>query len=191
MALSAWEGAALALGEADQRPAGLLRVAYGPQAQLEQLGQELTPSQVQNRPTCIDWPGCDPQKLYTLILTDLDVPSRADPKNREWHHFLVTNMKGHDIGSGCVLTDYIGSAPAKGTGLHRYVWLVYEQPQRLTCDEPILNSLTAAGREHFRASTFRRKYKLGPPAAGACYLAEWDSSVSKIYKQLNVEEPSA
>lgn len=35
---------------------------------------------------------------------------------REWHHFLVTNMKGNDISSGHVLSDYVGSGPPKGTG---------------------------------------------------------------------------
>ena len=35
---------------------------------------------------------------------------------REWHHFLVTNMKGNDVGSGTVLSDYVGSGPPKGTG---------------------------------------------------------------------------
>nr|XP_060641409.1 phosphatidylethanolamine-binding protein 1-like [Anolis sagrei ordinatus] len=184
--LSAWDGA-LCLSEADAKPLHLLRVAYG-DVVLKELGQELSPTQVQNHPTCIDWTGCDPKKLYTLILTDLDVPSREDPKSREWHHCLVTNMKGHDMSSGCVLTDYVGSAPGKDTGLHRYVWLVYEQLQPLTCDEAILDSVTATGRAHFRASAFRKKYKLGAPVAGNCYLAEWDSTVPKIYKQMNVKE---
>ncbi|XP_010164651.1 phosphatidylethanolamine-binding protein 1, partial [Antrostomus carolinensis] len=71
---------------------------------------------VQHRPTSIEWDGCDPQKLYTLVLTDPDAPSRKDPKFREWHHFLVTNMKGNDVGSGTVLSDYVGSGPPKGTG---------------------------------------------------------------------------
>lgn len=38
------------------------------------------------------------------------------PPLREWHHFLVVNMKGNDIGSGTVLSDYVGSGPPKGTG---------------------------------------------------------------------------
>lgn len=38
--------------------------------------------QVQNRPTCIEWEGCDASKLYTLVLTDPDAPSRKDPKFR-------------------------------------------------------------------------------------------------------------
>lgn len=35
---------------------------------------------------------------------------------REWHHFLVVNMKGNDVSSGCVMSDYVGSGPPKGTG---------------------------------------------------------------------------
>lgn len=38
--------------------------------------------QVQNRPTSVEWEGCDPSKLYTLAMTDPDAPSRKDPKFR-------------------------------------------------------------------------------------------------------------
>lgn len=38
------------------------------------------------------------------------------PPHREWHHFLVVNMKGNDISSGTVLSDYVGSGPPKGKG---------------------------------------------------------------------------
>uniref|UniRef100_A0A2K5XMB0 Phosphatidylethanolamine-binding protein 1 n=1 Tax=Mandrillus leucophaeus TaxID=9568 RepID=A0A2K5XMB0_MANLE len=102
--------------------------------------------QVKNRPTSISWDGLDSGKLYTLVLTDPDAPSRKDPKYREWHHFLVVNMKGNDISSGTVLSDYVGSGPPKGTGLHRYVWLVYEQARPLKCDEPILSTRGPGGR---------------------------------------------
>jgi phosphatidylethanolamine-binding protein (PEBP) family uncharacterized protein len=39
--------------------------------------------QVKNRPTSITWDGLDPGKLYTLVLTDPDAPSRKDPKYRQ------------------------------------------------------------------------------------------------------------
>ncbi|KAJ0067889.1 hypothetical protein NL108_011665, partial [Boleophthalmus pectinirostris] len=70
---------------------------------------------VQNRPSCIEWAGCDPSKLYTLVLTDPDAPSRKSPKFREWHHFLVVNMKGNDVSSGSVMSDYVGSGPPQGS----------------------------------------------------------------------------
>ncbi|NXN33964.1 PEBP1 protein, partial [Oreotrochilus melanogaster] len=112
--LGLWSGP-LSLTEVEQKPAHPLRVKYG-SVEIDELGKVLTPTQVQHRPTSIEWDGCDPQKLYTLVLTDPDAPSRKDPKFREWHHFLVTNMKGNDVGSGTVLSDYVGSGPPKGTG---------------------------------------------------------------------------
>ncbi|XP_015423008.1 PREDICTED: phosphatidylethanolamine-binding protein 1, partial [Myotis davidii] len=140
--------------------------------------------QVKNRPTGISWDGLDSSKLYTLVLTDPDAPSRKDPKFRQWHHFLVVNMKGNDISSGTVLSDYVGSGPPKGTGLHRYVWLVYEQAKPLKCDEPILSNRSGDNRGKFKVASFRKKYDLGPPVAGTCYQAEWDDYVPKLYEQL-------
>ncbi|KAK2093082.1 Phosphatidylethanolamine-binding protein 1 [Saguinus oedipus] len=144
---------------------------------VDELGKVLTPTQVKNRPTSISWDGLYSGKLYTLVRTDPDAPSRKDPKYREWHHFLVVNMKGNDISSGTVLSDYVGSGPPKGnyissgtvlsdnvgsgppkgTGLHRYVWLVYEQDRPLKCDEPILSNRSGEHRGKFKVAFFRKK----------------------------------
>uniref|UniRef100_A0A8V5H836 Phosphatidylethanolamine-binding protein 1 n=1 Tax=Melopsittacus undulatus TaxID=13146 RepID=A0A8V5H836_MELUD len=134
--LALWSGP-LSLTEVEQQPAQPLRVKYG-SVEIDELGKVLTPTQVQNRPTSIEWDGCDPQKLYTLVLTDPDAPSRKDPKFREWHHFLVTNMKGNNVSSGTVLSDYVGSGPPKGTGWYFHVavpmlqaqWCCVDQMQR-------------------------------------------------------------
>ncbi|KAK5621622.1 Phosphatidylethanolamine-binding protein 1 [Crenichthys baileyi] len=180
--LSQWSGP-LALQEVEEKPGKPLTVKYG-SVEIDELGKVLTPTQVQSRPTCIEWEGCDPSKLYTLALTDPDAPSRKDPKFREWHHFLVVNMKGNDVSSGCVMSDYVGSGPPKGTGLHRYVWLVYEQPGSLSCSETVLTNRSGDGRGKFKLQTFRKKYNLGAPVAGTCYQAEWDNYVPELYKQL-------
>uniref|UniRef100_A0A3Q0T5Y4 Phosphatidylethanolamine binding protein 1 n=1 Tax=Amphilophus citrinellus TaxID=61819 RepID=A0A3Q0T5Y4_AMPCI len=181
--LSQWTGS-LALQEVEEKPAKPLTVKYG-SVEIDELGKVLTPTQVQNRPTCIEWEGCDATKLYTLALTDPDAPSRKDPKFREWHHFLVVNMKGNDVSSGCVKSDYVGSGPPKGTGLHRYVWLVYEQPGTLSCSEPDLTNRSGDSRGKFKIQSFRKKYNLGAPVAGTCYQAEWDNYVPKLYEQLS------
>ncbi|CAO2593053.1 Phosphatidylethanolamine-binding protein 1 [Lemmus lemmus] len=86
-----------------------------------ELGKVLTPTQVRNRPSSISWDGLDPGKLYTLLLTNPDAPSRKEPKFRARHHVLVVNMKGNDISSGKVLSDYVSSGPPSDTGLHRCV----------------------------------------------------------------------
>nr|KAF6312066.1 phosphatidylethanolamine binding protein 1 [Pipistrellus kuhlii] len=180
--LSQWSGP-LSLQEVDERPKHPLQVKYSG-AEVDELGKVLTPTQVKSRPSGISWDGLDSSKLYTLVLTDPDAPSRKDPKFREWHHFLVVNMKGNDISSGTVLSDYVGSGPPKGTGLHRYVWLVYEQAKPLNCDEPILSNRSGDNRGKFKVASFRKKYDLGPPVAGTCYQAEWDDYVPKLYEQL-------
>ncbi|KAM4810084.1 phosphatidylethanolamine-binding protein 1-like [Rhinophrynus dorsalis] len=181
--ISQWNGP-LALHEVDEKPTHPLKVCYGSVC-IEQLGQVLTPTQVQHCPT-IEWDGMDCNKLYTVAFTDPDVPSRKDSVLGEWHHFLAVNVKGNDLSTGCILTAYVGSGPAKGTGLHRYTWLVYEQTEPLKCDERILGTTTAEYRGPFKVSSFRKKYKLGPPIAGTCYQAEWDDYVPKLYKQLGV-----
>ncbi|RXM90514.1 Phosphatidylethanolamine-binding protein 1 [Acipenser ruthenus] len=94
------------------------------------------------------------------------------------------------------MSDYVGSGPPKGTvagypslksppGLHRYVWLVYEQPGKLSCDEALLTNRSGDGRGKFQIAAFRRKYKLAAPVAGSCYQAEWDDYVPKLYEQLS------
>ncbi|XP_053419940.1 phosphatidylethanolamine-binding protein 1-like [Nycticebus coucang] len=181
--ISKWSGP-LSLQEVDERPQHPMQVAYFG-AVVDELGKVLTPTQVKNRPTSITWDGLDPRKLYTLVLTDLDAPSRKDPKYREWHHFLVINMKGNDISSGTVLSDYVGSGPPKGTGLHCYVWLAYEQDKPLKCDEPVLSNRSGDHRGKFKVVSFRKKYHLGAPVAGTCYQAEWDDYVPKLYEQLS------
>ncbi|KAL0979040.1 hypothetical protein UPYG_G00179720 [Umbra pygmaea] len=181
--LSQWTGD-ISLTEVDEKPANVLRIKYG-SVEIDELGKVLTPTQVQSRPTSITWDGCDASKLYTLALTDPDAPSRKDPKFREWHHFLVVNMKGNDLSSGHVLSDYVGSGPPKGTGLHRYVWLVFEQPGSLSCTEPVLTNRSGDHRGKFKIKAFRQKYGMGSPVAGTCYQAEWDDYVPKLYEQLS------
>lgn len=154
-------------------------------AGISELGRVLMPTQVKSWPTAVARVGLDAGTHYTLVMTDPYAPCRKDPKYREWHHFLVVNMKGNDISSGTVLSDYVGSGPPKGTGLHRYVWLVYEQKGPLKCDEPILSNRSGDHRGKFKVASFRKKYELGPPVAGTCYQAEWDDYVPKLYEQLS------
>ncbi|KAJ1373582.1 hypothetical protein KIN20_036024 [Parelaphostrongylus tenuis] len=149
------------------------------------LGNVLTPTQVKNPPK-LTW-DTDPGALYTVIFTDPDAPSRKEATYREWHHWLIVNVPGNDISKGDVLAEYIGSGPPKGTGLHRYVFLVYKQPDgsRITDSEHgHLTNRSGDGRGGFKTESFVKKHKLGAPIAGNFYQAEWDDYVPILYKQL-------
>ncbi|XP_016987846.1 protein D3 [Drosophila rhopaloa] len=145
-------------------------------------GQVLTPTQVKDEP-CVKWEA-DATKLYTLCMTDPDAPSRQDPKFREWHHWLVGNIPGCDVAKGEVLSAYVGSGPPPDTGLHRYVFLIYEQKCKLTFDEKRLPNNSGDGRGGFKIAEFAKKYDLGDPIAGNLYQAEYDDYVPILYKQL-------
>ncbi|XP_049304328.1 protein D1-like isoform X1 [Bactrocera dorsalis] len=112
----------------DNKPKGLLQVTYSSGVKVE-LGKELTPTQVKDQPT-VSWEAED-DVLYTLIMVDPDAPSRAEPTSREILHWLVINIPGNKVAEGQTVAEYIGSGPPEGTGLHRYVFLVFKQTDKI------------------------------------------------------------
>uniref|UniRef100_A0A1I7XPT8 Phosphatidylethanolamine-binding protein n=1 Tax=Heterorhabditis bacteriophora TaxID=37862 RepID=A0A1I7XPT8_HETBA len=151
------------------------------------LGNILTPTQVQNPPS-LSWDFED-GALYTVLLTgmsivlyetfttcmanlfllDPDAPSRKEATFREWHHWLIVNIPGDNLKKGDVLADYIGSGPPKGTGLHRYVFLVYKQNTKIIDEEHGKLNLT----KYINSSRYYVKFQ-----------AEWDNYVPILYKKL-------
>ncbi|XP_019870681.2 protein D2-like [Aethina tumida] len=165
----------------DSVPPDTLEVKYQSGA-TPNNGNVLTPTQVKSPPT-VTWK-TEGDNLYALCMTDPDAPSRQAPKFREWHHWLVVNIPGKDIGKGEVLSEYIGAGPPKNTGLHRYVLLVYKQPGKINCDEPRLKNNSGSNRGNFSVRKFAKKYNLGNPIAGNFFQAEYDDYVPKLYAQL-------
>ncbi|XP_060523328.1 protein D3-like [Cylas formicarius] len=145
------------------------------------LGNELAPTQVKDEPS-VKW-NADENAFYTICMTDPDAPSRQTPKNREWRHWLVGNIPGVDISKGEVLTGYVGAGPPKGTGLHRYVILIYKQPKKLTFDEPRVPNTSGANRPLFSIKKFSTKYNM-ELVAGNFFQAQWDDYVPKLHQQL-------
>ena len=88
------------------------------------------------------------------------------------------------MGPVALIATLLGQMPWE-LGLHRYVWLVYEQEGPLKCDEPILSNRSGDHRGKFKVASFRKKYEFGAPVAGTCYQAEWDDYVPKLYEQLS------
>ncbi|XP_063544068.1 protein D2-like [Cydia strobilella] len=163
-------------------PSDLLTIRYNSGVSVD-TGKELTPTQVKEKPD-VKWAAKDTE-YYLLAMVDPDAPSREKPKFREWHHWLVGNIHGGDMNKSEVLSDYIGSGPPKGTGLHRYVFLIFKQPEK--CDYskiPKLPSTSGKNRGNFSISKFAQQFKLGSPVAGNFYVAQWDEYVPKLYAKL-------
>lgn len=162
-------------------PTATVKVSYPSGVEVNE-GNELTPTQVKDIPK-VEWQA-KTDAYYTLCMTDPDAPSRKEPTYREWHHWLVGNIKGDNVAAGETLSEYVGSGPPPDTGLHRYVFLVYEQPGKLTFDEPRLTNTSADNRGGFAIRKFAEKYNLGNPVAGNLYQAKYDDYVPILYKQL-------
>ncbi|XP_018796172.1 PREDICTED: protein D2-like [Bactrocera latifrons] len=162
-------------------PKQFLKVSY--KNVLVENGKELTPTQVAAQPS-IEW-NAENNVFYTIIMTDPDAPSRSNPKFREFNHWLVTNIPGTDISSGDVLTAYVGSGPPQGTGLHRYVFLVYKQPVKIRFQETRVPKNSSQNRPNFSTAKFAKKYKLGDPIAGNFFQAQWDEYVPTVHRQLS------
>ncbi|XP_038217553.1 phosphatidylethanolamine-binding protein homolog F40A3.3-like [Zerene cesonia] len=162
-------------------PAKTITLKYPSGAQA-QLGNELTPTQVKDQPT-VSYEA-DPNAYYTLVFTDPDNYDGPELVYREWHHWLVVNIPGSDVASGEVLSGYIGSGPPEGTGIHRYVYILYKQPKKLSFDEKRLSNKSIEGRAAFSTKKFAEKYNLGTPVAGNFYRAQFDDYVPLLYKSL-------
>jgi len=153
----------------DVLPTDIMEVKYG-DLQVNN-GNELTPSQVKEAPTSISWPTED-GSLYTLLMTDPDAPSREKPKFREWHHWLVVNIPGCVVNKGEVQLKYVGSGPPKGTKLHRYVFLAYKQPSRISYSDTVVCTKPGLERASRKARDLAATYNLGKPVAGNYFQAE-------------------
>lgn len=102
-----------------------LKVSYSRDVVVD-LGNELTPTQVKNMPN-VSWEA-EKNAYYTLLMVDPDAPSRTNHTLREVRHWLVMNIPECSVENGDEVMEYIGSGPPKNTGLHRYIFLVYQQP---------------------------------------------------------------
>lgn len=124
---SSFRSAGIVSDVLDRAPSDLLEVKY--ENSSANLGNELTPTQVLSSPT-VSWPVYNHTAIYTLIMIDPDVPSRVNRsvKMKVW---LVGNIEGNNIATGETIAEYLSPAPSNGTWHHRYVFLAYQQPNRI------------------------------------------------------------
>ena len=107
---------------------------------------------------------------------------------REFKHWLVVNVPGSNIAEGDTLTAYVGSGAPKGTGLHRYVLLVYKQDGVIdVSNEKRVGNNTREGRPKFSIQAFADQHGLGAPIAGNMFMAQYDDYVPTVHKQLSGE----
>ncbi|KAK4873754.1 hypothetical protein RN001_013114 [Aquatica leii] len=140
------EGACIVPDIIDCAPKSKATVTYADCVTVE-CGNELTPTQVKDRPT-VSWTA-QSCFFYTVCMLDADPPCPSNPIYREWQHWVVGNIPGKLVNLGDTITQYIGACPKESTGLHRYVFLIYKQPSKICFDEERLSNKSVANRCKF------------------------------------------
>ncbi|XP_015269954.1 PREDICTED: 39S ribosomal protein L38, mitochondrial [Gekko japonicus] len=172
-------------------PRVLLRVEYDSDEEYVvpvYLGNLVTPTEALNPPRVIF--EADEGSLWTLLFTNLD--GHLCDTNMEYVHWLVTNIPGNKIESGEEICHYFPPFPARGTGYHRYVFLLFKQTQPIDLTDDMrpvpCHSLKM---RTFRTFDFYKKHQtVMTPAGLAFFQCQWDDSVTHVFHQLlHMKEP--
>lgn len=119
-----------------------------------------------------------------FLIKDPDAPTREDPKVGEVRHWLVVNIPGNDLASGETKWQYIGSGPPSGSGFHRYIFLLFKQPNgKQEFDFPTVTNRSREGRLSTKTRKLIADYNL-KLVAGNFYFAQYDDYVPILHSQL-------
>lgn len=166
----------------DVQPTASIDIKW-PSGFTAQQGNALTPTQVKDQPEFSYVAKAN--KLYTLVMVDPDAPSRKEPTFREILHFMVANIPGSNVAKGDVFAEYVGSGAPQGTGYHRYVFLLFEQSDKLKTDLMSIKKTSRVGRTKFSIRKFAKEHNLGEPVAANFYQAQYDDYVPILHAQLS------
>nr|XP_018905724.1 PREDICTED: uncharacterized protein LOC109036195 [Bemisia tabaci] len=151
----------------DTTPNHTVQVLF-PDGWTVKLGNLIPPENLTDQPPdLVKWPG-DVTEFFTLIMVDLDEPSRLYPDEREWLHWMIVNIPGWTIQLGELKCRYVPPQPQEESGTHRYVFTVYKQPEKLEfTDVKLINGTNHndLARGHFSTRMFSKEHDLGDPWA--------------------------
>ena len=120
-------------------------------------------------------------------MVDPDAPSRTNPTNALWVHWICANIPNNSSSGtsssqdGHDLFGYVGAGPPKGTGYHRYIFALFSHDHKLELkghDHNIPEN-QATGRSKFNIVDFMKRYHLGTcPLIVESFEAQWDECKS-------------
>ncbi|KAH9631181.1 hypothetical protein HF086_005952 [Spodoptera exigua] len=121
----------------------------------------------------------DPDSLWTLALTSLD--GHLTEGDKEYVHWLVANIPGNSIEKGDTIVEYLQPIPLKGTGYHRYAYVLYKQDGNINYD------VTKEDRTFVTREWYQKYQDNITPAGLAFFQTNWDISVRDFFHKINKE----
>ncbi|RXN01652.1 39S ribosomal protein L38, mitochondrial [Acipenser ruthenus] len=110
----------------------------------------------------------------------------------EYVHWIVGNIPGNAVQSGEQICRYFPPFPAKGTGYHRFIFILFKQERPIDFTEDCLPSpCHSLESRTFQTFDFYRKHQdYMTPAGLAFFQSQWDDSVTHTFHHLlNMKEP--
>lgn len=98
----------------------------------------------------------------TLLLLDPDAPTPDDPKFAFWRHWVITSIPGdaQEVSEGKELTRYLAPGPKDESGPHRYLFLLFREPEGFEVERGDVGGEEFVERRSFPAGEFVEKYGL-------------------------------
>ncbi|KAK2034913.1 PEBP-like protein [Colletotrichum zoysiae] len=121
---------------------------------------------------------------YILCMIGPDSPTRDGPTERNMRHYLAGNLtveqtKSEILSSALVMrnsspafNDYMAPDPKSGSGVHRYVYLLYVQPEKLNKMGFDAMGVDMKERKKFSVSQFRKQAGLSRPIGGTVFTVD-------------------
>ncbi|XP_077482327.1 large ribosomal subunit protein mL38 [Stigmatopora argus] len=166
-----------------------LRICYGQESGAHvHYGNPLTPTEAASAPVVSF--NADEGSLWTLLLTSPD--EHLLDNEAEYLHWLVGNIPAGAVQSGEELCHYLPPFPARGTGFHRYIFILFQQDGPIDFQEESRPSpCHSLARRTFKTVDFYRKHQDSVTPAGlAFFQCQWDPTVTSTFHNiLDMAEP--
>ncbi|KAJ8116034.1 hypothetical protein OPT61_g2447 [Boeremia exigua] len=121
-------------------------------------------SEVKEKPSVTFSAACDSgsAQSFTFFLIDPDAPTPDDPKFAYWRHWVVVNISSSakEVSEGNTLTQYLAPGPKDESGPHRYLFLLFKEPQGFSIEKSDVGGEEFVDRRSFGAKEFVEKHGL-------------------------------
>lgn len=120
-------------------------------------------------------------------LSDVDALGQYQQKI-QFLHWLVGNIQGYDVQRGETLAEFVSSGPTKGSGFHRYVFLVFRQRGYYGFEDftRLANNSTSGRNGVLTIEQIARKYQFTELTAGNFYVAQYDEYSDVVLRSLGI-----
>ncbi|KAJ3962520.1 hypothetical protein N0V92_000791 [Colletotrichum tropicale] len=118
---------------------------------------------------------------FIVLMIGPDSPSRENPSERNIKHYLAGNFtveqtKSAVLNSSMIMknssaafTEYMPPEPKSGSGMHRYIYLLYVQPEKMNRMGFDMVGMDMKDRKNFNLTSFRKMAGLKRPIGGTFF----------------------